>query len=107
MFLVDGDWTDWEDWGSCSVTCGEGFKKRTRECYFKDPSCRGKTCGTQENEEETENCVDLIPSKFFRCIYLPCLGNYFGPFPPENKVAQGQKFCEGGKLIPLAIFDQI
>jgi len=27
-----GSWTQWSDWAFCSVTCGNGVKKRTRAC---------------------------------------------------------------------------
>ena len=30
--LVDGYWSEWSGYGDCSVTCGEGYKYRTREC---------------------------------------------------------------------------
>jgi len=58
-------WTQWEDWGPCSVTCGKGIRIRARQCngIGKDemiPSMIKKFCpkGSDSNgrEKEEETC---------------------------------------------------
>ncbi|XP_045169839.2 thrombospondin-2-like isoform X2 [Mercenaria mercenaria] len=40
----NGHWSTWEAWGTCSVTCGGGFKTRTRSCTNPRPSLTGRDC---------------------------------------------------------------
>ena len=28
---VDGEWSEWSEWSACSVTCGLGLQKRSRD----------------------------------------------------------------------------
>lgn len=58
---VDGYMSEWGSWGGCSVTCGGGFKMRTRTCH--DPIYGGKPC--------QGDTVQINPS----CNYQPCPGN--------------------------------
>lgn len=37
-FKVDGNWSPWGSFGSCSVTCGMGAKTRYRYCNDTMPS---------------------------------------------------------------------
>ena len=41
---VDGQWSDWGSFGSCSVSCGAGTRTKTRECVYEDPNCKGASC---------------------------------------------------------------
>lgn len=41
---IDGRYTPWSQWSTCSVTCGSGIRKRQRTCTDPKPSCNGKSC---------------------------------------------------------------
>ena len=60
MVKVSGAYSDWSQWSSCSVTCGEGKKTRTRTCTSPTPAHGGKTCTEQNlgNKEETADCTE-------------------------------------------------
>ena len=44
LCLVDGAWTDWAQWGSCTKTCGGGRRSRSRTCDNPKPANGGKEC---------------------------------------------------------------
>ncbi len=46
--LEIGKWTDYNDWSTCSVTCGEGYRFRKRECLSSDDKTR---------KISTDNCI--------------------------------------------------
>ena len=60
-FIVDGNWTSWSDWTSCSQSCGAGFQNRTRNCTNPPPTNGGQLC----------NGV-MVGTK--RCNIVPCPG---------------------------------
>ncbi|XP_075228407.1 hemicentin-1-like isoform X2 [Lycorma delicatula] len=41
---MDDGWTKWSDWSSCSSTCGESTRQRTRECKTERPALDGLPC---------------------------------------------------------------
>ncbi|XP_029187797.2 A disintegrin and metalloproteinase with thrombospondin motifs adt-1-like isoform X2 [Acropora millepora] len=51
---VNGRWTTWRSWGSCSKTCGRGLQSRTRSC-FPPPLHGGKDCIGRNREVRTCN----------------------------------------------------
>lgn len=59
--FTDGGWTHWSSWGSCSVTCGYGSRKRTRSCTNPRPKGSGKQCSGRSVTEGS-------------CAYNPCAG---------------------------------
>ena len=59
--IVDGGWSDWDDWQPCSVTCGIGTRIRQRTCNNPTPSNGGKDC-------------DGLPSDEQPCQNSPCRG---------------------------------
>jgi len=55
IISVDGGWSVWQDLGTCSVTCDNGTRTRTRTCDNPPPSNRGDDC--QGSAQETSECV--------------------------------------------------
>ncbi|ELU15433.1 hypothetical protein CAPTEDRAFT_224576 [Capitella teleta] len=54
---VHGAWSSWEDWTSCSASCGPGVSIRTRLCDNPTPLNGGESC--EGNQEESDACVDI------------------------------------------------
>lgn len=42
--MIDGEWSDWQDYQPCSRTCGVGVTWRTRTCTNPVPQNGGKKC---------------------------------------------------------------
>ncbi|XP_064646659.1 uncharacterized protein LOC135499675 isoform X2 [Lineus longissimus] len=53
---INGEWGVWSSYGACSMTCGGGTKKRTRQCKNPAPKNGGNTC--HGNSEESKSCAD-------------------------------------------------
>ena len=45
MFLVEGSWSTWDAWGTCSTSCGQGIKSRSRGHSDGTP-CSGSSTQT-------------------------------------------------------------
>ncbi|XP_060586710.1 cartilage intermediate layer protein 1-like [Ruditapes philippinarum] len=41
---VNGAWSDWVNWGTCTKTCQNGTQRRTRQCDRPQPRNGGKSC---------------------------------------------------------------
>ncbi|XP_025103049.1 A disintegrin and metalloproteinase with thrombospondin motifs adt-1-like isoform X4 [Pomacea canaliculata] len=46
----NGQWNDWGSWSSCSVSCGQGTRTRSRTCY--GPNACGRPCDGNSSSEE-------------------------------------------------------
>nr|XP_022328846.1 hemicentin-1-like isoform X1 [Crassostrea virginica] len=51
---VNGGWTDWAAWHSCSHTCGDGTSIRTRTCSNPVPQHGGHPC--QGHSDDSKAC---------------------------------------------------
>ena len=58
LSIVNGNYTDWSKWTSCSTTCGVGVRTRNRTCTSPMPQFRGKSCEEQGLglPSEAEHC---------------------------------------------------
>ncbi|WAR31012.1 HMCN1-like protein, partial [Mya arenaria] len=50
---VDGQWSEWNKWSACDVTCEGGHKHRTRSCTQPPPSYDGQNCTDEDNQTST------------------------------------------------------
>ncbi|KAL4223330.1 hypothetical protein ACF0H5_016801 [Mactra antiquata] len=55
---VNGGWTTWTDWSGCSVTCGAGLERRSRDCSNPPPGPGGKDC--VGNNDDMKICMETI-----------------------------------------------
>ena len=59
---IDGGWSAWSDWGSCSVSCGGGTQTRTRACNNPPPQYGGIACSGSTTESQacnTQSCYTI------------------------------------------------
>ena len=56
VVVVNGGYTEWAPWTACSVTCGGGVIKRTRNCSNPSPQFGGKDCSLDGPEILTQAC---------------------------------------------------
>ena len=56
---VDGMWTAWTEFSTCSSTCAGGTQTRTRTCTNPAPMFGGADC--VGDASETQTCNDNIP----------------------------------------------
>ncbi|XP_022795623.1 uncharacterized protein LOC111334195 isoform X1 [Stylophora pistillata] len=53
---VDGNYSEWSDFSPCSVSCGNGTMKRTRNCSQPSPINRALNCSSIGHSEEAKSC---------------------------------------------------
>ncbi|XP_035996829.1 hemicentin-1 isoform X1 [Fundulus heteroclitus] len=51
---VHGGFSEWTEWGHCSVSCGAGIQKRVRQCDNPLPANGGRHCAG--SDAETRSC---------------------------------------------------
>ena len=77
-FTVNGGWSIWNGWSTCSVSCGPGNRSRTRICttpsnYSGDLNCEGplkhfKSCNMFKCSGKFVEIVMVI--MLYRCFLI-------------------------------------
>ena len=67
---VDGKWSDWGDWSTCSLPCGGGTQDRLRTCTNPPPAFGGAQCTGESNEIRSCNSQPCPGKKAMLIQYL-------------------------------------
>lgn len=62
---VDGGFSDWSQWTTCTLTCGSGTSERARSCTNPVPQHGGAPCSGTVDESKscnTHNCPSMVCS---------------------------------------------
>ena len=62
VLIVDGVFSNWSSYGSCSKTCGGGTQTRQRQCNNPTPANGGRNCDGAFNESRSCN-NELCPGE--------------------------------------------
>lgn len=100
---VDGGWSDYEDWSTCTKTCGGGTQTRSRTCNNPSPANGGSNCAGSASESQNCNThfcpVDGVWSDFSdwsECSSECCGGTQSRSRSCSNPApANGGAECEG------------
>ncbi|XP_056132043.1 hemicentin-1 [Lampris incognitus] len=63
---VNGGYSNWEEWGPCSSTCGQGFQERIRLCNNPEPVNGGRLCdgpSIDSRKCQTGLCPGEVPRR--------------------------------------------
>jgi len=70
---VDGGWTSWDQWSTCTQSCGDGMISRERTCTNPVPVFGGLECQGQTSNYDTCNVMNC--RGMFICLsFIPVLG---------------------------------
>ncbi|KAH3701750.1 hypothetical protein DPMN_076745 [Dreissena polymorpha] len=72
MCPINGGYTSWSSWGTCSVTCASGIWTRSRSCSNPAPQHKGADCTSLGAATETSSCNTgiMCPSEYARMLIL-------------------------------------
>jgi len=64
--VVNGGWSIWSNWTSCSKSCGTGSQERSRSCTNPTPRYGGKSCQGASGQKQVCNNQSCPGEKY--CI---------------------------------------
>ena len=60
LFSVDGGYSKWSVWTTCTKSCGGGIISRSRTCTVPEPQFGGKDCSLLGKADETKACNEHV-----------------------------------------------
>jgi hypothetical protein len=83
---VDCEMSEWSEWGSCSVNCGGGIRRRNRELVVANDTCGAPCQDTSETDFEpcnTNTCPGGVPPNWEP--WSTCVANCHGGYTIRNR----------------------
>ena len=70
---IDGKWSEYSEWSTCTRTCGGGVQYRERSCDSPTPQFGGLHCTGEDKEYKMCNTevrfISLpVPSQYFQRV---------------------------------------
>lgn len=73
LYIVDPSSGEWSQWTSCSATCGDGTRTRSRMCTSTNTM---NNCDNQQESCNEGNCINPKPTiGMCVCVYENGSGN--------------------------------
>ena len=72
LVSVNGNWTVWSAWNTCSVECGGGTQTRTRTCTNPAPYCAGANCTGDDSESRVCNTQPCYTYSWYYSSWSTC-----------------------------------
>ena len=86
---VNGAYSPWSSWGTCSKSCLGGVRRRVRKCSNPSPSNGGRDCESLGSSVESQDCnVKSCPGRnlqYHRNISLLKLIKSLSYFSPHER----------------------
>ncbi|XP_027036187.1 uncharacterized protein LOC113664759 [Pocillopora damicornis] len=96
VVIINGGWSSWTSWNTCSKSCGSGKQHRVRQCDNPKPSRNGRTCQGKALDERLCNeqkCPSACGHEFQAVSGRFNSPNYPKPYP-------GKMNCEWVIRVP-------
>uniref|UniRef100_A0A7M5U4W9 C-type lectin domain-containing protein n=1 Tax=Clytia hemisphaerica TaxID=252671 RepID=A0A7M5U4W9_9CNID len=100
IFPVDGGWSSWSGFSSCTLSCGSGAQYRTRACDNPASQYGGKHC---EGDEREERACNTNPCPGCRSGWTQRDHECFMYIPTQRTWSDAESDCvvKGGHLVTV------
>ncbi|KAK1155520.1 hemicentin-1-like [Acipenser oxyrinchus oxyrinchus] len=101
---VPGGYSNWMEWGPCSVTCGRGIQERIRLCNNPVPANGGGPCEGRDRDSrscQTARCPDAVPLRARGSLIGMINEREFGVAFLEANVTENEE--EGSRTVRASI----
>ena len=96
--VVDGRWSLWGQWSTCSKSCGPGEQERKRECNNPQPSNGGKQC--EGDAKQTQSCTTNTAGDDIHDIFLHD-NKTLNSFDSHKNIFEKLRFLDGDQMYKI------
>nr|XP_022339845.1 semaphorin-5B-like [Crassostrea virginica] len=99
---IDGAWSAWAAYGTCSVSCGGGTQSRPRTCTNPTPQYGGASCvGASSSSQDCNTQVCIIDGSWGAwAAWGSCSKSCGGGRKSRTRICDNPKPANGGKECP-------
>ena len=92
---INGGWSAWSGWSSCSVSCGGGTQTRARTCTNPSPNVCGAACSGSTSQSQSCNTQSCCKGNGGACSSDSdcCNGTCYGDGDGDGYAGSGSKTC--------------